>query len=267
MCIRDSTNKTIMRAALDGSGTVDLFAAPNPDDISGMIYLVDLKIDDQGNRLYWSGGGGIHAVDAAGTNRRQVVDLGFYSHAVAVDREYDAVYYSTYFGTIVRARLDGSDARTLVTGLGSWVMDIAVDRVHNHLYWALYSSGSSWRVQRSDLNGANIETILTRPWIGTGLALDVAGGKLYWLEHTGVWRANMAPGAVAERAISDITGSPSYYSLYPGANVALGYMAPLPTHTPTVTSTPTRTATNTPSTSSFTTTMMLLTRTLSCTPM
>jgi uncharacterized repeat protein (TIGR01451 family) len=74
----DNTNKTIMRAALDGSGRLDIFAAPNPDDISGMNYLTDLKIDDQGNRLYWSGGGGIHAVDATGANRSQVVNLGIY---------------------------------------------------------------------------------------------------------------------------------------------------------------------------------------------
>ena len=49
------------------------------------------------------------------------------------------------------------------------------------MYWT--DIGSS-KIQRANLDGSNVEDLLTTPMVfaPVGLALDVAGGKMYWTE-------------------------------------------------------------------------------------
>ena len=66
------------------------------------------------------------------------------------------------------------------------------------LYWG---DGGTYQIQRADPDGSNIETIVTgvQPW---DLALDVAGGKIYWVSHrafqNNVQRANLDGSNVEE---------------------------------------------------------------------
>ena len=81
---------------------------------------------------------------------------------------------------IQRAELDGSDLRTLVTGLVK-PRDLALDRDGGRLYWT--DSGSE-KIQRAHLDGSHVEDLVTtglkEPF---GLALDTAGGKIYWTDY------------------------------------------------------------------------------------
>ena len=78
---------------------------------------------------------------------------------------------------IQRAELDGSDIRTLVTGLMQ-PRDLALDRDGGRMYWT--DSGAD-KIQRAHLDGSRVEDLvvegLKEPF---GLALDLAGGKIYW---------------------------------------------------------------------------------------
>ena len=78
---------------------------------------------------------------------------------------------------IQRAELDGSDLRTLVTGLMQ-PRDLALDRDGGRMYWT--DSGAD-KIQRAHLDGSKVEDLVTEglkePF---GIALDLGGGKMYW---------------------------------------------------------------------------------------
>ena len=110
-------------------------------------------------------------------------------------------------GIIGRANLDGSDPQ-LVKDLTSVPLNIAVDAVNGKLYLA-----NSWgKIQRFNLDGSNFESNLI-----TGLnnldeiAVDAAGGKIYWTEKTSdrtgtIKRANLDGSDV--QLVKDLTSVP-----------------------------------------------------------
>ena len=81
---------------------------------------------------------------------------------------------------IQRANLDGSNIKTLISGLdGS--SGLALDVAGGKMYW------TSWtKIQRANLDGSNIEILVTTEEdevrYPSSLALDVAGGKMYWTD-------------------------------------------------------------------------------------
>ncbi len=65
------------------------------------------------------------------------------------------------------------------------------------LYWA---TGS--KIQRGDLDGANIEDVVNREAVS--LALDAENGKIYWVQpDNGIFRANLLDGTNIEHLITD----------------------------------------------------------------
>ena len=102
-------------------------------------------------------------------------------------------------GRIQRANFNGSNVE-LVKNLTSVPRDLAVDSAGRKLYLT-----NSWgKIQRLNLNGSgfhsNFITDLTAP---QHLALDVAGGKVYWTEPDSIWRANLN-GKNREKLIADL---------------------------------------------------------------
>ena len=95
----------------------------------------------------------------------------------------------------------GSNIEDLVTGL-DYPFGLALDVVGSKMYWT--GSGNAGKIQRANLDGSNIETLIIGVDSG-GLALDMAGGKIYWTED-GWWirRANLDGSN-----IEDVTGSNS----------------------------------------------------------
>ncbi len=53
------------------------------------------------------------------------------------------------------------------------------DAVLSHIYWTDVGRGE---IQRTNLNGSNIETLITGSESPAGLALDMDGGKIYWTD-------------------------------------------------------------------------------------
>ena len=96
-------------------------------------------------------------------------------------------------GRIERADLDGGNLTTIVPAGGAFTpKQLKLDAVHRKLYW---SDREGMRVMRADLDGSHIETIVetargeaaradARNWC-VGIALDVAGGKVYWTQNGG----------------------------------------------------------------------------------
>ena len=100
-------------------------------------------------------------------------------------------------GRIQRAELDGSDIRTLVSGLGQ-PRDLALDRDGGRMYWTDYGSD---KIRRANLDGSRVEDLVTgglkEPF---GIALDVAGGKMYWTDWGSdkIQRANLDGSGVED---------------------------------------------------------------------
>jgi hypothetical protein len=98
---------------------------------------------------------------------------------------------------LVSANPDGSDARTLVDSLKDGPDGVVVDVPDKHIFWSNMGKVSvdDGSVQRSDLDGSNVTTVV--PVAGTFTAkqikLDAKNGKLYWSDREGmrIQRANL----------------------------------------------------------------------------
>jgi hypothetical protein len=83
-----------------------------------------------------------------------------------------------------------------VTGLGG-IRGITLDVTAGKMYWADSSGG---KIQRANLNGSSVQTLVTGLSYPQGIALDAAGGKMYWTaSHAGkVQRANLNGSSVQD---------------------------------------------------------------------
>ena len=90
---------------------------------------------------------------------------------------------------IRRADLDGSNIKTIVTGLDT-PDGIALDVDEGKIYWA---DLNAHKIQRADLDGSNIKTIIAGGITPNGIALDVDRGKIYWADpvRDKIQRANL----------------------------------------------------------------------------
>ena len=82
--------------------------------------------------------------------------------------------------SIAWANLDGSNDKTLVTPRGVGIPGgLAVDEGGGQIYWTDAGMG---RIQRANLDGTNVEILLTGLHGPSSLALDVAEGQIYWTD-------------------------------------------------------------------------------------
>ncbi len=104
-----------------------------------------------------------------------------------------AKMYWTGGGSIWRANLDGSGAEEVVPGVSGW--DIALDVGAGEAY---LTGGAS--IRRVNLDGGTVEDVVTGLDDTWYIALDVAGGKMYWTEPFAakIQRANLDGSGVQE---------------------------------------------------------------------
>ena len=110
---------------------------------------------------------------------------------IAVDAAGGKVYWTEQTGDstgrIQRADLDGSNI-ALVRALKSVPHGLALDTTNGKLYLT-----NAWgRVQRMNLNGSGFQpNLITNLASPRGIAVDVAGQKIYWTEAGKIRRANL----------------------------------------------------------------------------
>ena len=203
----------IQRADLDGSNIETL--------ITRLISPFGITLDVDGGKIYWTDANGtIQRANLDGSNIKTLVPgvLGVASLGIALDLAEGRMYWTDVnespsgTGAIQRANLDGSNIETLVTKLETPV-GIALDGDGGKMYWT--NAGSvdvfgnkilgSGNVQRANLDGSNIETLITKLEAPFGIALDVDGGQLYWTDAgTGaIQRANL-DGSNIETLVTEL---------------------------------------------------------------
>ena len=116
---------------------------------------------------------------------------------------------------IRRANLDGTNVQDIATGFGRPV-GIALDLPGDKIYWTDRNNrdyadpNARNSIHRMNLDGTNIETLVTGgPSVKEAIALDTAGGKMYWVDwntFTGagkIQRANLN-GTNVEDVVSEL---------------------------------------------------------------
>ena len=154
----------IQRANLDGSRVEELVT-------TGLAFPCGLALDVAGGKMYWAD---------AGTQKIQ------------------------------RANLDGSRVEDLVTSETFEPIDVALDVVGGKMYWT--ATDYAWTasdyaltwgaILRANLDGSQIEEVLTTAGIPEGIALDLVAGKMYWTDtaRSNLGRANL-DGSQAETIV------------------------------------------------------------------
>lgn len=182
----DSGTGSIQRCDLDGTHVETL--------VTGII-AKGLVLDIEGGWIYWSepGTGRIQRSGLDGTHVETILTGLEEPGNIALDPDRDRIYWTASF-TIQRSDLDGANVETILTGLRNPV-DIAVDKEEDRIYWVEAEIETKWigdgfagydsigRMHRSDLDGANVETLRPQGMRAPkSIALDAAGDRIYWTE-------------------------------------------------------------------------------------
>lgn len=77
------------------------------------------------------------------------------------------------------AEADGTNRKTLLSVQIGNPQEIALDTVNGKIYW---TDRGTRRIKRANLDGADIEEILTTGDYPKGVAIDTVEGKIYWIE-------------------------------------------------------------------------------------
>ncbi len=141
--------------------------------------------------LFWTEAGArVFGTTGGGIGSRKVVDFGRFPVGIAVAPSLGQIFWSDLkTNTIRRANLDGTGEVVLLSGRSESVIDdagrfasltdVAVDAAGGTLYWGNVSEGA---IQRANLDGSGVETVVSGLSGPTGIDLDLAAGKIYWTD-------------------------------------------------------------------------------------
>ena len=160
-----------------------------------------MAVDPTNARLWWSDilplgaplpGGVIRTGSTKGGAITDVVTHLASPAGVALDARRGRIYWSDLgdvnnASAIFSANLDGSDVQKLVSGVFiSEIAGIALDPIHDKLYFTyinpLIDSLLTGGIARADLDGSNLELIVGGQGKPIGIAVDAAGGCIYWAD-------------------------------------------------------------------------------------
>jgi uncharacterized protein YjbI with pentapeptide repeats len=180
----------IQRANLDGTNVEDLVT-------TGVSDPIGIALDVAAGKMYWADVfRPIRRANLDGTNVEDLVPVTMGLNrpfGIALDVAAGKIYWTDQaLHNIQRANLDGTNVEELVTGLGdpthpinphlTGPTGIALDLTSSpkKIYWIVPGTR---KIQRANLDGTNVEDLVaTGATNYAGIALDVAGGKMYFTQ-------------------------------------------------------------------------------------
>jgi hypothetical protein len=161
-------------------------------DGSGGRTLVDtggglrsIAVDLEGGKLYWTDAYHlvIRRANLDGTGQEDLVTSGLqWPRALVLDPAAGKMYWGDQIaGEINRANLDGSDVRLVVAT--DFHAGLALDGLRGQLYWSTSRDMFTGDILRCDIDGANVETVVTDMDKPAYLAIDAGARKLYWTDY------------------------------------------------------------------------------------
>ena len=217
----------IQRADLNGANVEDL--------VTGLRLPAGIAVDVAAGKMYWTdwSANTIHYADLDGSNVQTLVTgLSSSPWDIALDAAAGKMYWTMSSiggndGEILRANLDGSNIQTLVTGL-YWPRHITLDGAGGKMYWTIAEFGAS-AIQRADLNGANVEDLVTTELrLPAGIALDTAGDRMFWTDWGSdtIHRADL-DGSNVQTLVTGLSNSPWGIAVDVAASKMYWTMGPL----------------------------------------
>ena len=183
--------------------------------ISGLNAPRGLVVDAQAQVMYWADWGTVEIFKANldGSNAQKIVEQSEFIFPRGVDYSptTNQVFWSDFsLDKVFAVNLDDGvidSIATRATGLGSSsgfprVHGIAVDPRDQKVYWTSPNGDViNYVLQRSNLDGSNIEDVLTREdgfQSGWDLELDLSARYIYWTysNRGGIYRAGMDGGPI-----------------------------------------------------------------------
>ncbi|CAK9097154.1 unnamed protein product [Durusdinium trenchii] len=168
----------IVRTDINGQNQVVL--------LEGLGHPHALAVDDFHRKMYFGvsddASDRLMRSDLTGRNAEELVQ-GVHVGGVAVDPHGGAVYWTELDqGLVQRARLDGSQVETLVSGLED-PGGLDLDLHEGQVFWC---DQTGWerrkgRIQRSWLNGSNVTDLRETPF-PMDVAVDLAHQQLYYTD-------------------------------------------------------------------------------------
>ena len=142
----------------------------------------------------------------------------------------DKIYWTDSAGSndVSSSNLDGSGIENLIVGQFSYLSSIAIDNINGKMYFTdiggTEGNSSSPAVLRADLDGSNVETLVTNVLYPRGIVLDVQSDKMYFADGPDpgvaglghIYRSNL-DGTGQEVIVynHDIAGLPGLNALHP----------------------------------------------------
>lgn len=167
-----ANGSTIQRAQTDGSGLTDM--------VTGQFFAVGVAVDADAQKVYWNDQGNPGAIrrsNVDGTDIEDVTSSVRGARGMALDTTGQWIYWgdvASQYDSINRVRLDGTGFEQLVSvGESSGV---ALDLGGGKVYWADRVGGN---VQRANLDGSVVETLVAGLGELQEIELDVVSGKMY----------------------------------------------------------------------------------------
>jgi len=187
----------IRRAGLDGSNAENV--------LTGLSQPFAVAVDSAAGKLYWSQWGDetVHEANLDGSGDHVLLeDVGLTS-CLSIEPDIRMLYWSEMDSGLVQ-RI-GLDILTPLVGNQDTAAGIALDLNKGKMYWA---EGYTGIIHRADLNGSNVEDLVTGLTVPVGVALDLVHDRIYWTEHDGgyIRRANLNGTGIENLRIGDANG-------------------------------------------------------------
>ena len=181
----NATTNKIQRANLDGSDVEDI--------ITGLQSPRGIALDVSNRKMYWGdlGAGKIQRANLNGSDVEDIITGLMGPNGIALDLDGNKIYWADEFsGKIQCANLDGSNLKTLFVRYGKFIgtainipldilglkiyyanspISIALDISGGKIYW---TTPHRHKVQRANLDGSNIEDVVTDSTLTVGIALS-----------------------------------------------------------------------------------------------
>ena len=180
--------------------------------------LRNWTLDFDDGKVYWSDYSPVRSIRGVDPTDKVVFNVVTLSEEVPRDADVinDKVYFAkltlpvsgdvTHY--ISRVDIDGTNMTDLVSNLGlGRVAPAGVAVSDEHIYWSMATNDDSrtGKIQRSDLNGNNVETLITGLGDPTSIVLDLVSDYMYWTDTRTfkIQRARLDGGIVEDIVSAD----------------------------------------------------------------